>query len=170
MILSMWLVVVYVDGLFQLHAHWTNQDLNRQTKNTSKQKNCPWKSERPKEASNRATHVRRRRYMFENLLVGSFLAVVPLLVEPWVYVPACIPMEGVKHWKKIHIQPVSYVQRYEPIHYLSGQGRTYRITVMRLGEREKQIFDAQPFAETVSFSWCVFQDRSTASCSGTGIH
>ena len=71
MILSMWLVVVYVDGLFQLHAHWTNQDLNRQTKNTSKQKNCPWKSERPKEASNRATHVRRQHYSLGKPLVCS---------------------------------------------------------------------------------------------------
>ena len=71
MILSMWLVVVYVDGLFQLHAHWTNQDLNRQTKNTSKQQNCPWKSERPKEASNRATHVRRQHYSLGKPLVCS---------------------------------------------------------------------------------------------------
>ena len=100
MILSMWLVVVYVDGLFQLHAHWTNQDLNRQTKNTSKQKTVLESLSGPKRLATAPHMCEDSTTRLENLLFARCLLFGSLLFGPVFYdESAYTPKTGVMHEK-----------------------------------------------------------------------
>ena len=99
MILSMWLVVVYVDGLFQLHAHWTNLDKNRPTK-TQLTKNVLESLSGPKRLATAPHMCEDSTTRLENLLFARCLLFGSLLFGPVFYdESAYTPKTGVMHEK-----------------------------------------------------------------------